>query len=72
MLYSAILSALAKKYSRALRVDPHPVWVIGNEVRLAAKRRHPEAVIRVGGKQLKETWGSDDWNRSPECASRSP
>src|SRR5271169_6906786 len=54
MLNSAVLRALAKKDSRALRVHPHVVRMVGNEVGLAGEFRDPEAVVGVGGKQGQE------------------
>ena len=60
MLCSAVLRALAKKDSRALRVHPHSVRVVGNQVGLSREFRDPEAVVGIGRKQLQETSVSDD------------
>src|ERR1700735_486727 len=54
MLNSAVLRALTKKDSRALRVHPHPVRMVGNQVGLAREFRDPEAVVGVSGKQGQE------------------
>src|SRR5580658_9667612 len=54
MLGSAVLGALPKKKPGLMRVHPHAVRVIRYKVRLAGQARHPEAVIRVRGKQSKE------------------
>src|SRR5580693_1739770 len=48
MLSTAVLRALAQEDARFVRIDPHLIWVIGNEVGFARKARHPEAVIRIG------------------------
>ncbi len=54
MLNSAVLRALAKKDSGALRVHPHSVRMVGNQVGLAGEFRDPEAVVGVGRKQGQE------------------
>ena len=56
VLRSAILCALTHENSGALRVHPHPVGMVWNEVRLACKLRHPEAVVGVDREQLQERW----------------
>src|SRR5882724_7679912 len=48
VLCSTVLGTLAKKDACALRIHPHLVWVVWNEVGLASKLRHPKAVIGVG------------------------
>ena len=53
VLRAAILRALAQKDSRPVRVDPHLVRAIRNQVGLARKLRNPEAVIGIGGKSLR-------------------
>ena len=52
MLRAAILRALAEKDARLMRVQPHFVDAIRNEVCLSGKLRNPETVVGVGGKQL--------------------
>src|ERR1700747_1196208 len=54
MLGSAVLRALTHKGPGALRIHPHPIWMIRNEVRLASHLRHPEAVVSIRRKQLQE------------------
>src|ERR1700728_1992603 len=54
VLGSAVLRTLTKKDSRVLRVHPHSVGVIWNEVRLAGKFRHPKAVVSIGREQLQK------------------
>src|SRR5439155_22761079 len=54
VLRPAILRALAEKDSGASRIHPHTVRVVRNQVGLTAKLRNPEAVVRIGGKQLQE------------------
>src|ERR1700677_1470941 len=56
VLRSAILCALAKKDSRALRVYPHSVGMVRNEVRFSCELRHPKAVVGIGREQLQERW----------------
>ena len=52
VLRSAILRALAQEEAGLVRVDPHAVRVIRNQVGLARQARDPEAVVGIGGKQL--------------------
>src|SRR5260221_4557715 len=40
VLGAAVLGALAEKQSGALRLDPHRVHFVGDEVRLAGQARH--------------------------------
>src|SRR5579862_8202287 len=54
MLNPAVLCALAKKNSRALRVHPYTVRMVGNQVGFAREFRDPEAVIGVSRKQGQE------------------
>ena len=54
MLRPAILRALAEKDSGAVRVHPHAVGMVRNQVGLARELRNPEAVVGVGGQQLQE------------------
>src|SRR6266550_926064 len=56
VLGSAVLGTLAKKDACALRIHPHSVGVIRNEVGLACKLRHPKAVVGIGRKQLQKSW----------------
>ena len=56
MLHSAILCTLAQKDAGALRIHPHSVWVVRNEVRFACKLRHPKAVVSIGREQLEKCW----------------
>src|SRR6202008_94117 len=49
MLGSAILRALAEINSGLLRIDPHAVRMVGNQIRLTAQPRHPKTVVSVGG-----------------------
>src|SRR6266478_3820109 len=52
VLCSTVLGTLAKKNTCALRIHPHSVGVVRNEVGLACKLRHPKAVVSIGRKQL--------------------
>src|SRR5215472_237803 len=54
VLCSAILRALPQKQARLVWIQPRPVRVIWNQVRLSRKLRHPETVIGVGGEQCHE------------------
>src|ERR1700756_2451547 len=56
VLRPAILCALAQIEPGLLRVKPHAVRVVGNQVGLPAQRRNPEAVIRICGEQTNEGW----------------
>src|SRR3954466_11827198 len=48
VLYSTVLGTLAKKNTGALRIHPHSVGVVRNEVSLACKLWHPKAVVSIG------------------------
>jgi hypothetical protein len=54
VLSSTTLCALPQKQSRFMRIDPHLIRVIRNQVGLASQSRHPEAVVCVGGEQCQE------------------
>src|SRR5207247_9061560 len=56
VLRPAILRALAEKDAGAIRIHPHLVYPIRNQVGFTGKLRNPEAVVSVGGKQLQECW----------------
>ena len=56
MLCSTVLGTLPKKDTCALRIHPHSVGVIRNEVGLACKLWHPKAVVGIGRKQLQKRW----------------
>src|SRR5882724_72942 len=56
VLCSTVLGTLAKKDTCALRIHPHSVGVVRNEVRLACQLRHPKAVVGIGRKQLQKRW----------------
>src|ERR1700683_5117914 len=56
VLCSAVLCALTKKNACALRVHPHFVGMVRNEVRLACELRHPKAVVGIGREQLQKRW----------------
>ena len=45
---AAILRALAQIEARFVRIDPHDIDLVGNQIHLAGQIRHPEAVIDVG------------------------
>src|SRR5712671_2756334 len=54
VLRAAILRALAEIDARLVRVYPHFIYAIRNQVCLSGKLRNPETVISVGGKQYPE------------------
>jgi len=54
VLRAAVLSALPEKDARLVRVQPHLVDAIWNEVCFSRKLRNPKAVISVGGEQFQE------------------
>src|ERR1700722_17867028 len=54
VLYSAILCTLTNEDSCALRVHPHSVGMVGDEVCFTGELRHPKAVGGVGREQLQE------------------
>ncbi len=54
VLSSAVLSALAQIKAGLVRLDPHPVGMVRNQISLARQSRHPPAVIRICGIQLEE------------------
>src|ERR1700751_4740926 len=66
VLCSTILCTLAKKDAGALRIHPHSVGMVRNEIRLACKLRHPETVVSIGREELQErgrrVTGIAHWN----------
>src|ERR1700730_3017677 len=54
MLRSAILRTLAQVEPSHLRINPHTIGVIGNQVCLTAKTGNPETVVRVCGEERDE------------------
>src|SRR5258705_9229820 len=50
VLGPAILRALAEIDPRLVRVDPHFVYAVRNQVCLSSELRNPKAVISVSGK----------------------
>src|SRR5579871_4836377 len=57
MLGSAILRTLAEIESSLLRINPHTVWVIGNQICLTRQPWDPKTVIRIDGQQPDERRG---------------
>src|SRR6202171_1335579 len=57
MLCSTILSALTQVESVLLRVKPHRIGVVGNQVGLTGQTRNPEAVVCICGEQSDESRG---------------
>ena len=55
MLRAAVLGALADVKAGFVRIDPHMVDAVGNQVRFSREIGHPEAVVGVGGKQSEES-----------------
>ena len=53
MLSSAILRALPQIKSGLLRIDPHGIHAIRNQVGFAGQPRHPETVVGIGRGQRK-------------------
>ena len=51
MLRSAILRTLAEVETSLLWIEPHGIWVVGNQVGLTAQTGNPEAVIGVRGEE---------------------
>jgi len=54
VLRSAVLRTLTQKDAWALRVYPHSVGMVGNEVGLACQLRYPETMVGVGREQLQK------------------
>ena len=54
VLRSAILGALPQVKPGLMRINPHAVRMVGNQVRFAIEARYPEAVIRIRRKQSDE------------------
>jgi hypothetical protein len=54
VLNAAILGALPEKEAGLMRIDPHLIRVIGDEVRLASQTRYPKTVICVCRQQSDE------------------
>src|SRR5579862_2635876 len=57
VLRSAVLRTLAQKNAGALRVYPHSVGMVWNEVGLSCKLRHPKAVVGIGREQSHKCGG---------------
>jgi len=55
MLDSAVLCALAQINAGFVRLDPHTIRMIRDEVRLPCKTWRPKTVIRIRGKQREES-----------------
>jgi len=49
VLGSAVLNTLAEVNSCRLRVDPHSVGVIGNQISLTSQPWDPKTVVSIGG-----------------------
>ena len=56
VLRAGVLCTLAEIDPRLVRVNPHMINPIGDQVSLARQARHPEAVVRVGGEQRQKSW----------------
>src|ERR1700730_14455823 len=54
VLRAAILRTLSQIDSRALRVHPHFIYPVRDQVRFPSKLWYPEAVIGIGRKQFQE------------------
>ena len=48
------MSTLAEVQARCLRINPHCVDVIRDEIRLSRQLRNPEAMVNIGGRELEE------------------
>ena len=51
VLRSAVLRTLPKVNARLMRIDPHTIGMVGNQVGLAGEARDPEAVVRIRRQQ---------------------
>ena len=69
VLRAAILGALPQVQSSLVRIDPHAVFAVWNQVRFPGQTRHPEAVIGVGGKQLDESRAGCAGSLTGTCSS---
>ena len=56
VLGAAVLGALTYVNSGFMRIDPHAVGAVGNQIGLAGQFRHPEAVIGVRRQQGEVRW----------------
>src|SRR5437667_12421227 len=56
MLRPAVLRALAQVNARLVRIDPHTVWVVGNQVSLTRQAWDPETVVSIGREQFDKGW----------------
>src|SRR6476646_9800207 len=65
VLRAAILRALSQVKTRLVRINPHRIHAIGNQIGLARKARNPEAVIGISGSQ-----GEEGRSRMPRVAQR--
>src|SRR5882757_3416480 len=59
VLGAAVLGALAQEKPSPFRLNPHRVYFVGDEVRLARQTRHPETVHNVGRTQIQKRRESD-------------
>src|ERR1700687_1416547 len=55
VLCPAILRALAEVNARLVRIDPHTIRVVRNQVRLTCQPWPPETMVRISGQQLDES-----------------
>src|SRR5262245_18218921 len=56
VLGAAVLGALSEKQAGALRLNPHRIHFVRDEVRLAGQARNPEAVHDVCRAKIDESW----------------
>ena len=56
VLCAAILSALSQEKSLFVRVDPHTIRVIRNQIGFTSEPWNPKTVIGIGGQQFDEGW----------------
>src|SRR6476646_11561407 len=54
VLCAAILRTLPQENARLMRINPHRIYPIGNQIGFARKARNPKAVIGIGGSQCDE------------------
>ena len=66
VLGAAVLAALPEVGPGDVRIDPHRIFPVRDDVSLAGQARHPEAVRDIGGLEIKKRRRRDFSDRSAE------
>src|SRR5579862_7553617 len=61
VLRSAILRALSQEQAGLVRIDPHLIGMIGNQIGFSAEPGHPKTVVSICREQRQECRGWTRW-----------